>query len=347
MRELAGGIDTLILSYYGSVDDRFAESLDNAKEATRRFEKTRTLSLGGEIFTVSPSSLNRMAYRLDHQYGVIGVSPKASLPVVRWQPRAEFLHASGPAGVAEWLRGVTCQEFTLEREVVSRVDLHADFQGIGFDRYAVEDFVTRSTHQTIEREHSVFTGFRFGKRKSGTLTARIYDKSAEIEAKGGEYWYSMWGEEWIPDEVVWRVEFEFARGILRDLGVEDLDSLYERVPGMWAYATRDWLSLRVPTTDETRSRWPLDPRWAKVQASLLGTQTMPLARIREIQRHRSLEEEIPHFAAAAVRLGALLGDGDPASVLRRGLEWARQYWDGRGDVFTHLALVKAIEMGLV
>src|SRR5664279_3459800 len=38
-----------------------------------------------------------------------------------------------------------------------------------------------------------FTGFVFGKRKTKTIAARIYDKTAEVQAKGNAYWEDIWG----------------------------------------------------------------------------------------------------------------------------------------------------------
>lgn len=347
MRELVGGIDSLVVSFYGGVRKEFAHTLENCKEASQRLGRECTIVLGGEVFTMSPRGLHRMTYRLNHQFGVLGISESPNFPVLRWQPRAEFLHWAGASGAYQWIKDRCADDFSLTREVVSRVDLHADYQGIGFRRVEIEDFVMRSSHQSIEKEHGVFTGFRFGKRSSGSILARIYDKTAEIESKGGEYWYSFWGDRWILDEVVWRIEFEMHRGVLKELGVTDFSSLGERVPGLWAYATQNWLTLRTPSDDGTRSRWPLDPRWAKIQQSLLGSDTLPLARIRETQRHRELKETIPYVAADIVRLSALLGTNEIENVLRRAQDLVLDYWDEKGAALPDLARCKAIELGLV
>ena len=57
---------------------------------------------------------------------------------------------------------------------------------------------------------------------------------------------------------------------------------------LWAYATCQWLSLRVPTSDETRSRCPVDPRWTLIQKSSLRGGTAPAVRIKEGQRQGEL-----------------------------------------------------------
>jgi hypothetical protein len=347
MRELAGGIDSLVVSFYGGVRKEFVETLETSKGVSQRLGRDCTVVLGDEIFSVSPRGLVRMAYRLNHQFGVLGVSDSPSFPVLRWQPRAEFLHAVGPLVALQWIKERCAEEFWWNRELVSRVDLHADYQGIGFSRIEIENFVLKSSHQSIEKEHEVFTGFRFGKRSSGTMVGRIYDKSAEIQSKGGEYWYSLWGDRWEPDEVVWRVEFEMHRTVLKELGITNFESLTERVPGLWAYASQKWLTLREPGEDRTRSRWQLDARWIKIQESFLGSHTLPLERIRETQRHRELKETIPFVAAQVVRLSALLGDPDVESVLIRAQTLVQDYWDERGVSLPELAITKAIDMGLV
>lgn len=347
MRELTGGIDTLIVSFYGGVRSEFVQSLENTKEASKRLGRDATIVLGDEIFTVSPRGLAKMTYRLNHQYGVLGISDSPSFPVLRWQPWAQFLHAVGPDGAVQWIRDRCAGEISITRDVVSRVDLHADYQGIGFERIDIENFVSRASHQSIERENDVFTGFRFGKRQSRACVGRIYDKTAEIEGKGGDYWYPLWGDAWTPDEVVWRIEFEVHRKTLKELGVTDFASLKEKVPGLWSHLTQKWLTLRVPGEDQTRSRWSLDPRWTKVGQSFLGNETLPLPRIREAQRHRKLRETIPFVAANLVRLSALLDDDDLEAVLRRTKDLVLDYWDGKGTALPELALVKQIELGLV
>ena len=64
---------------------------------------------------------------------------------------------------------------------------------------------------------------------------------------------------------MFRIEFELARTALRQYGLTTLDDVLAAVPARWLSVTRDWLTYRSPTADETRSRWPVAPEWQAVQ----------------------------------------------------------------------------------
>jgi hypothetical protein len=80
----------------------------------------------------------------------------------------------------------------------------------------------------------------------------------------------------------WRVEFQFRRGVIRELGVDGehpssvADALAVR-RGLWAYGT-EWLSLRDPSGDSNRSRWPVAAVWEAVRRARIGSPSSPLVR---------------------------------------------------------------------
>ena len=86
-------------------------------------------------------------------------------------------------------------------------------------------------------------------------------------------------------------------------------------PAVWAYATQTWLSLRVPTADETRSRWPVDDRWASVQGSRLSGGCAPAERIREGQRQGSLRALRKLATGVLSSMAVHLGTVDIADTL--------------------------------
>ena len=133
------------------------------------------------------------------------------------------------------------------------MDLFADFQGWELVAEDRTGFVTRATHRDTFEEHGELRGLLFGRRRGGALSARIYDKTAEMAATGASWLVDQWGAAYQPGERVLEVQFEFGRTVLRELGVNRLDDLFERLGGLWAYATEDWLSLRSPPPDEMRS----------------------------------------------------------------------------------------------
>ena len=128
--ELASGIDTLVLSLRGIASRELLESLAEAKEAARLVSDSVAFELGGHEFLVAPGGLSRHTYRLQHAWGVLGISDSEKLPVVRFQPHAEILHSHGPLGVRDWLLHLVTEHIEVSSDLVSRVDLHADFQGL-------------------------------------------------------------------------------------------------------------------------------------------------------------------------------------------------------------------------
>lgn len=347
VRELSAGIDTAIFSFDGILLPELVEILDQAKEWARAFGKDAPLTLGGTEFLVRPGSLKLMKLRLDHEYGVVGVSDRPSLPILRWQPRGAFLHSVGVAGARDWIRDRFAGVAHVGPELFARIDLYADFQGLWFLPEEVENFVTRATRDTSRRMGGQFTGFEFGGRSRGGIHARIYQKDAEIELKRGDYWRELWGHRYVPGDPVWRIEYELHRDVLREFGVTDLESVERLLAGLWSYATTKWLSLREPTGDQTRSRWPLDSRWAHVVAANHGWGTVPLERVREIQRGRGLHEDLPYALGYLERIAAHQGTADLIDALEYVRQHGPNFLEAKGTDFEREARAKRIRMGIV
>jgi hypothetical protein len=67
--------------------------------------------------------------------------------------------------------------------------------------------------------------------------------------------------------VVWRAEFQFRRPTLKDFGLQSVQGVFDALPGLWSYATSDWLRLAQPNSgDENRARWPIHGLWERLQA---------------------------------------------------------------------------------
>lgn len=346
-RELISGIDTLVLSYRGVAHSDFLASLTEAKQVAGQLSARVPFNIGEEEFLVGAGSLSRHAFRLQHARGVLGIAAGEKLPVVRFQPHAEVLHSLGPRGVAEWVRGVVGEQVEITGEIVSRVDLHADFQDLHLTREDEDNFVTRAKRVGTYRDSGVFTGFNFGKRTSRSISARIYDKTDEIATKGGTYWYELWGDEFVPGEVVWRVEFELHRGFLHEFSITTLDELLERVGGLWNHATTSWLSIRHPTEDQTKSRWPLDPRWQAVIEATLGSRIISLERAATLQTRDTAERELPFLLGGIVRWGAIMGTTTLEETLATLPVSLRRQLFKSGCDFKRLQNAKRIAMGLV
>lgn len=347
VRELSAGIDTAVFSFDGTLLPNLVEVLEEAKEWARAFGKDAPLTIGSTEFLVRPGSLKLMRFRLDHGYGVMGVSDRPSLPILRWQPRGAFLHAVGAAGARDWLRDCFAGVALVGPDQIARVDLYADFQGLWFGPGDIDNFVTRATRDATRRMGGQFTGYEFGGRSRGGMNARIYQKDIEIELKHGDYWRELWGTRFIPGAPVWRIEFEFHRDVLREFGVSDLASVETLLPRLWAYATTKWLSLREPRSDQTRSRWPCDPRWMHVVAANHGWDYVPLERVREIQRGRGLHEDLPYALGYLERIAAHRGTADLGEALDYVRQHGPDYLKAKGTDFERESRAKRIRMGVV
>ncbi len=128
---------------------------------------------------LQPRKWGLYRYCLDHPYARFGFTPKDKIPAIRVQPRAEFLHGAGVDYVVEWARSFlesVCGPVLLE---VSRLDLFADFQGLSVSGDQRREFLCRADARHLFETAEEFNGLQIGSRSSGTIFARIYDKTIE------------------------------------------------------------------------------------------------------------------------------------------------------------------------
>ena len=161
----------------------------------------------------------------------------------------------------------------------------------------------------------MITGFTFGARRTQRISARLYDKTAEIAAKGNDWWELVWGERHTTGAQVWRIEFEIGRAALSDLELFRPEAVLAAAPSLWRYGTGEWLTLRSPTGDSNRSRWPLDPRWRAVQSASLALGATELTFIRQRKWATSVRRVMPALVGYLVTFAVLMGTTDLASTL--------------------------------
>jgi hypothetical protein len=118
--------------------------------------------------------------------------------------------------------------------------------------------------------HGQFTGFSFG--LGGGLSARLYDKTKEIEKSNKTWLYPLLQEGgWFGELPVWRLEFQFRRQVLKDFGIDNTKDLIESQTKLWRYAASKWLRLvQRSENDQQKSRWPLHPLWQTLQGVSFG-----------------------------------------------------------------------------
>ena len=310
LTELASGVDALYLSGQASPPTSLFEQLEGLRAAAATGGNGVPASFGGiECWWPGTASAST-AYCLRHRHGQIGISPSRALPAVRVQPRTEFLHGAGPLGAVAWFEDVLWPVVGPLRFGVSRLDLHADWQGWDLDGDDRSRFMCRAERRDLHEADDQLMGFEFGRRTTGTICGRIYDKTVEQRDKGTDFWLDVWGARRDPLRPVLRVEFEFGRQGLREFGIDTPTEAVEAAGALWASATSDWLTYRSPGPDQSGARWPVAPEWRDIQRASVRGGAQGVERMYEGRRKGELRRLMPALNGSLASFGALVCAGD-------------------------------------
>lgn len=144
----------------------------------------------------------------------------------------------------------------------SRVDLCADFYvpgGLSLDflrRHRVSRSRATRHFETADRLETYYVG-----SGQSPITARVYDKGLEIQKSRKGWFLPLWRREDGVD--VWRVEFQFRRRALKAFKINSVESLCEKLAGLWQVVTTGWMSFRL-RDDAHPSRRSVHPWWLAV-----------------------------------------------------------------------------------
>jgi hypothetical protein len=307
LQELTSGVDAVYLSGRAELPRRFERRLEDCRAWAIEARRPAPCQIGDVVFGIAPHGWGKYRFCLNHEMARLGFSASRHLPTVRVQPRAEFLHAVGPAAVVAAITEVLEAELRHLRLWVNRVDLFADWQGWSLELDDAQRFVCRADARRTYEIAGTVTGFEFGSRKTKTVLARLYDKTADIAAKGTAWWLEVWGDRYQPGLPVHRLEFEFGRQALVEFDLNTPTQVLDGAGSLWAYATEYWLTYRSPRADGTRSRWPLAPEWLQVQQASLGNQAVGTERLRLARRATSVDRLLPGLTGYLASLAALIG----------------------------------------
>ncbi len=288
-RPLRVGVDSLYLSYPGTVAPSWEARLHELKLAARSPEEaesaTAQVKIGEHLFEVLGRGEGRFAYVLaDNCFRVLVPSIESrNLPLAHVKFSSELLTVQGllSAEAAAGFIAGTLGNVT-EPPKVSRVDLCADVAtAYPMDSWKVDAWVTRAHRLDPHYILGQFSGWSIG--SGGPLVCRLYDKTRELQRKPREYLQNIWrAAGWDGVLTVWRLEFQFRREVLKELGLSRFGELPAKLSGLWRYATTEWLRLTIPMdADQTRSRWPAHPLWERFAALAWSPlSSTPLKRVR-------------------------------------------------------------------
>ncbi len=291
--ELASGVDSLYVSGRCDLATDLLADLELSKLEALEHGGSIPYAFGGYDWQLKASALHRYRYRLDHPLVTLGLTPSDKLPALFAQFRSEGIHSLGADGVVHWLRTALGNADLSPTLQVSRIDLHADWQNWTLTGDHRHRFVCRSRDLTTYEDDFELTGFSFGNRKTKTLTARIYDKTREIDGNGHDWWHAIWGDDYIDGLPVLRTEFEFARAALNDMDLSDPTETIANVDRLWAYATQQWLTYRKASRHSCAHRWPIAPEWEQIQNATLAGDAIPMDRITAGRRTGELRRLMP------------------------------------------------------
>ena len=313
--EVASGIDALYLSGRVVLTKQFLERLEHLRAEAVVLEVALAFDLGGVSMQLQPHAFGKYRFCLDHPFGRIGLTASDQLPAIRVQPRAEFLHGQGPRGTVEWFRELLEVAFGPVLLSVSRVDLFGDFQGWGLKGDHRQEFLSQARERNLHEDGEEFNGLQFGLRGSGTICARLYDKTIESAKTGSAYWKDIWGVAFDPEQPVLRVEFEIARAALRQFGLNTPDEVLDATGALWGYLTSKWLSHRVVSSDGTKSRWPVSKQWEAIRRARVGEDDWGIARMYDGKGRGLLNNLLPSLVGYLASFGALTKSSSFAEIV--------------------------------
>ncbi len=150
--------------------------------------------------------------------------------------------------------------------LISRLDLCVDglFPTKKWDERLRRYHTAKSSHSGLFFNNNTLTGMQFGK---GAIVARIYDKAHETKTISKKFWFfeDVWKITEIPDgHTIIRVEFQFRREAIKELGILKLGHLNRLSGNAWSYATRKWLKFQSRPGAQSHQRKTL-PWWKKYQ----------------------------------------------------------------------------------
>ncbi len=346
LRILSAGVDTLHCSVRGELQDGLLVFLEALKEESQRTNELQVVTWGEQSLSVALRPHGWRSYPFwassPNIEAAIGASPP--FPPVFIQAHSAYLHSRGPdqavAEISQWLDANVMRDEPVLG--ISRLDVYCDLQGWSpviedFDRFHCRGVRRRAysmpAQDQAHRRGRRPSGFVFG---GGDLMGRCYDKTLELSVRGSEWPKALWVD-WDQGQPVWRVEFQFRRRSLVSLGCSTPAEALASRQELWRYATQ-WLSLRTPTTDSNRSRWPEAPEWAVIRQAQVGSPTSPLVRdmVRSADELRIIRGLVG-YASSLAALGAAPGVG---AALARTVPGIPSYLERKGEDFATIVARK-------
>ena len=270
-KELFKGIDSLYVSYKGTLKEGLLELLEGKKTLARsdseKEQALATMDIEDHCFVVRDRGARYYSYILeDNWYHIqITASKKNTVPTMYVQIASELLNCLGHEYAMYKLREiVTKLLIVIEDELISRADIFVDFvTDADIERIEKPSLVTR-TRKIDKHWDGGFTGWSIG--IGGVISARFYDKTIEMKKSNKDYLKEIWEKRgWETLQRVWRLEFQLEREFSGQMSLKTYSDLLSKVNDVWRYGTYDWLRLAINDNTKNRTRWKTEPLWEMIQ----------------------------------------------------------------------------------
>ena len=325
-QHLLSGIDTLVISLKVTWrTPHFLAHLAEQLEEAKRLECEIPFHLpeedgGGFSFMLKPHGSQGHKFLLvgnDYALKIMDWMLPKSRPSIVIELKSELLWRLGPVeAVLRILRALERQDALIWETKPSRADLCMDvlFPAEQWNPGLLDYLVSYAADDQAFRKYKLMTGVYVGK---GDLLARIYDKGAEISS-GKTWFFDLWGIESLPEDSKGiRVEFQFRRPVLRELGINSMEAFFAGLPHMWAYCTGKWLQFQSNPGKHHTQREVL-PWWQTVQSSFLGVQDgEPLIRAKAIESDaKRLRQQVTGLHTGIIALQHEAGEENEGLCVR-------------------------------
>lgn len=271
-KEIYKNIDSLYISFKGTLKEGIRETLEQkkgfAQSDDEKMQALATLIIDEHCFEVMDKGKGKYAFVLVDGWYHLQVSSSISkrLPTVYVQVSSDLLHGFGSYIALNQLRGLVAELLVnIEEEIISRVDIFVDFiSDAKFESIGKGSWVTRANNIHSYWSGNDFTGWSIG--QGGVISARLYDKTIEIEKSGKDYFKSIWEKNgWQSGQRIWRLEFQLRREFLSQMSMNKFLEFAESSNDVWRYCTHDWLRLTVNGGSRNRARFESHWVWDKIQ----------------------------------------------------------------------------------
>lgn len=267
IRPLRFAIDTMEITFAGTLDPIAGDALEPAKKRAQVSDTPEPITIGGVEFMLQPKGRPRYGYVLRSEHLLVSMNTGAVYPQMIVRLLSEGLVAKGAEALSRQARTVGAH-FGLMPLGVSRLDMALDFQGWAPTFEEMQNVLCLSPFRPVYPSTDRPETFQFGKRD---VVVRLYNKSREILVKHKEWWRFVWRTipNYIEAEDVWRIEVQLRTNALRALSARSVEVAISGADLRFDWALDEFCSLRLPSeTDSNKRRWREHPLWSELRRSV-------------------------------------------------------------------------------